>query len=560
MKTYNNHALCKEAEFYYYDFLSDQSHKLIPKDIIQHINQCPCCREKINQLNIGLSSYSSKQSQKSLDISIITDLLTLHLAYIDNKVDCQTVKPFLPVFLDPDFRIKIPTPISVHLDHCHQCAQDLETIENLNLSLIQSCRLSQLLADKKAKNKTLCSKARTAIPAITSLNFQQTNAQVLKHICACPDCREALYQHRQKVLTECLHDKEQQKCSTCNRLSTSDIFDYVMMYGLDPGDEQNVASGKSLTSHLRDCPTGLAKMQKLHRRIYKIAEGDKSKTITIYHIDEYAKTHHVSESKDQYDGFPIRVEVTHQKDKEDIKRKTPALTFSAALKHKISALHASPALKIGIVAVAAFLVGVTLFFRPSVAGALTIGQLYSAIDQVKNVHISRFTGQPNPIQEKWISRSFNVSILKTSEDWRLINFKTKQEKIKKTTGSVQVTRLSDEIIADFQYQTRGSLGLMPYDQMSGLPSDAEWNEITDKETTESGENTQIYELIWTPQNNYGSSSVYNKWLFTIDSETNLPEKIECYRKLNADSQYTLTSTMVIEYPDDHAMKAVIDSF
>jgi hypothetical protein len=560
MKTYKNHTLCKEAEFYYYDFLNDQSHKLIPKDIIQHIDQCTYCREKIDQLNTGLSSYSSEKSQKGLDTSIITDLLTLHLAYIDNKVDCQTVKPFLPVFLDPGFRIKIPTPISVHLDHCHQCTHDLETIENLNLTLIQSCRFSRLLADKKSKNKTLCSQTRTAIPAIASLNFQKTNAKILKHVCACPGCREALYQHRQNVLTEHLPDKKQQKCSTCNQLSTSDIFDYVMMYGLDPDDEQNFVSEKSLTSHLRNCPAGLEKMQKLHRCIYTIAKGDKSKTITIYHIDKYAKTHHVSESEDQYDGYPIRVEVTHQKDKKDIEQKTPSLTFSTAFKRKLSTLHVNPALKIGIVAVAVFLIGITLLFRPSAAGALTIGQFYTAINQVKNVHISTFTGQSNPTQESWVSRSFNVSILKNAQGWNLINFKTKEQKTKAPgSESVQVTRLSDEVISDFQYLIRGSLGLTPYKQIAEIPVNTEWNHLVDEESEASIENTEIYELIWT-QSNYGGSPTFNKWLFTINSMTNLPEKIECYRKINAESQYTLTSTVLIDYPDDNDMKAVIDGF
>ena len=301
-------------------------------------------------------------------------------------------------------------------------------------------------------------------------------------------------------------------------------------------------------------------MQKLHRLIYKIAEGDKSKTITIYHIDEYAKAHHVRESENQYDGFPIRVEVTHQEDKEDTERKVPALTFSSALKHKISALHTSPAFKIGIVAVAVFLIGISLFFRPSVAGALSIKQIYTAIDQVKNVHISTITKQSNTIQERWISRTFNVSILKTGQEWHLINFTTKERKIKKVGAeSVQVTQLSDEVIPDFQNQIRGSLGLVPLDQISGLSANAEWNEITDKEAADSDENTEIYELLWT-QNNYGGLPAFNKWLFTIDSETKLPEKIECYRKLNADSPYKLSSIIKINYPDDQAMKAVIDSF
>jgi len=556
MKTTNNHSLCKQAELYYYDFLSEERNGLVPKNIIEHINQCPFCRENIDQLDTGLSSHSSIKSRTGLDTAAITDLLTLHLAYIGNKVNCQAVKPFLPVLLYQDFRIKIPTPITVHLDHCHQCAQDLETIANLNLSRTQSCRLSQLLADKKAKNSVRCSQIQAAIPAAAALNFQQMNVRVLKHICSCNNCREALYEHRQKTLKEHSHDKGRQECAVCKQLSTSDIFDYVVPYGLDPAQKQNSASTETAGTHLANCPTALAKIQKLHRLIYKIAERDDSETITIYKINEFAETKQFGETEDLYSGHPIKVEVEQANDKQ----KAAAISYSAALKRKISALHVSPAIKIGFVAVAVFLIGVTLFFRPTAAGALTIRQIYTAIDQVRNVYISTFAGQPTPIQEQWISRSFDVSILKTTEDWHLINFTTKQRKTKTAgPGSIEVTQLSDEIIADFQYQNRGSLGLMPYDQISGIPSDAKWNHLNDNEPATSVENMEIYELTWLADN-YGGLPVFNKWLFTIDSQTKLPHKIECYRKLDADDQYAPTSIIVIEYPDDEAMQAVIDSF
>ena len=102
-----------QAELYYYDFLNNKSDETIPKDIIKHIEQCPHCREKINQLDIELSSYHTKKSENNHISGVITNLLKLHMAYIGNKVDCKIVKPFLPVILDPDLGIRIPTPINV---------------------------------------------------------------------------------------------------------------------------------------------------------------------------------------------------------------------------------------------------------------------------------------------------------------------------------------------------------------------------------------------------------------------------------------------------------------
>ena len=55
MIVFNPDSLCKQAELYYYDFLSGESRGLIPEVIINHIEQCQYCREQINRLKAVLS-------------------------------------------------------------------------------------------------------------------------------------------------------------------------------------------------------------------------------------------------------------------------------------------------------------------------------------------------------------------------------------------------------------------------------------------------------------------------------------------------------------------------
>jgi hypothetical protein len=44
----------------------------------------------------------------------------------------------------PSAQIRIPTPITVHLDHCPECADDLKALRNLGLTAEQLERLERL--------------------------------------------------------------------------------------------------------------------------------------------------------------------------------------------------------------------------------------------------------------------------------------------------------------------------------------------------------------------------------------------------------------------------------
>ena len=127
------------------------------------------------------------------------------------------------------------------------------------------------------------------------------------------------------------------------------------------------------------------------------------------------------------------------------------------------------------------------------------------------------------------------------------------------TNSVQMEKQSENLMAGLKQKNSGSLGLMPYNQISQIPSDAEWQPFIDDESGMSFENTETHKLTWI-QEDYDSIPVYKEWKFFINTNTNLPHRIECYEKLQAESEYELRTTIIVEYPDDDKMQAVIDSF
>jgi len=555
----NPNLLCKKAKLYYYDFLCGESQELIPESIINHIEKCSNCQERVNRLNAALSRteepIESEQQQVS---SAITTMLKLHFAYIGKPITCNIVKPFLPCLLDPALKIRIPTPIIAHLHNCHQCSEDLDIIRRLNLNRKQLCRLSQLFAEERVKYDFPCTEAYGAILRFASMDFRETNEKVLKHLCTCSYCRKLLYTYREAACKECLRTKSGQEFP-CDKVSASDIFDYVVPYGIDPANDQYTKFHKSFTSHAATCPNCLAKMQQLHKTIYSIVERPDSDIVTVYHIDESAKAESRSESDDIYAGFPIRVETVNREVEVNTGRSASTIASGAVLKQKVSAMNLKSLAKTAVAAAAVALIAVALFLSTQTARAVTISQIYKAIEKVKNVHISRLVPDrtEEPIQERWVSRTLNIYMIKSGERLVLIDIPNGVRKIKQLdTAIIDTEPLTNDDFADVEKKIRGSLGLTPFYDISEVPPDSKWSRITDDGLEGVSEGIEVYDLTWVEEKQIGFV-VFRKWRFFVDLETNLPQKTEFYEKAPVDSEYTLTSIIVVEYLSSSEILAFI---
>lgn len=552
----NSNLLCEQATLYHYDFLDDESRRLIPESIISHIEQCQHCHEQINQLQAVLSQTDGIESEQKQVGPAFDAILKLHFAYIGKRVTCEIVKPFLPGLLDPTIEIKIPTPITAHLNNCRQCTEDLEAIRRLNLNRKQLRRLSQLFIDNSAKDKVSCSQAQAAILAVVFMAFRETNEEVLKHLCICPDCRRSLYEYREDICKD-LDSKIGLGQFPCESVSATDIFDYVMPYGMDPANDQYAKFRESLISHLRSCRTCLAKIQELHQTIYNTVERVESEVVTIYHIDESAKAQAISESDDLYAGFPIRVEMPGRENRVDVEQPGAIIDFTDRLKHKVSALNVKALLKTGVAAAAVILIGLALLLNAPAAKAVTIERICKALENAKNVHI--VTSDPNKTestQERWVSRTLNIYMLKAGKELVLWDIPDRIEKVKALdTGLVETKAMSAEIVVEIEKTISGTLGLLPFTDISDIPPGAEWKIVTDDALQAGTEGIEVYELTWTKKA-YDGSEVFFEWLFFVEPKKNLPKRTEFYQKLATDSEYTLMSVKIVEYLSDNEMEAV----
>jgi len=450
----NHNSLCEEAKPYYYDCLCGESCEPIPQSISSHVEQCRHCQRQINQLKIVLLQKDRIKSKQGQNTSAVTTMLQLHFSYIGKYVTCETVRSFLPGMLDPAIEIRIPTPITAHLDNCSQCAEDLKAIQKLNLNITQLYQLSQFFA-------------------------------------------------------------------------------------------------KGHSTDTKECP-------EMAGSVIAMAERADSEVVTIYHVDESAKARQAGESDDLYVGFPISVEVIKQK--VDIEQSAPNINFAAALKEKISAMNLKPLLKIGV-AVPVIVIGFMLLHNTTSAKAVTLQQIYKAIDTVKNIYISRFeVGSSKPTQEKWISHTQNIYMTKTASAKKTVlwDIKNTQRKILPfDTGVIETNQLLEDDISAIKQKISGSLGIMPFDDISKIPHSSQFDRVVD-EIPGVAEGIEIYDLEWSDATD--SSYVLKKWRFFVDPETNLPQRIEISRKSTADDEYKMISMIEIEYLDDtEIQKAIKDA-
>jgi len=552
----NPNQLCKQAKPHYYNFILGKGHELIPEYIVEHISQCQNCQEQLNQLKIVLAQADCIDPKQSYANSATVTMLKLHFAYISKPVTCQTVKPFLPTLLDPVLATRIPTPITAHLDNCQQCSEDLETIRGLCLNRNQLSRLSQLFAEGPSKGKVSCSQAQAAILIVVLMTLRETDADVLNHLCTCPDCRKALYEYRQTVCKE-IEDEPEQQNFPCEKISVADIFDYVVPYGLDPARNQYARFRESLCSHVRRCPACLGKMQQLHDTVYAIFNRTESEVATVYNIDDSAKGQATSESNDLYSGFPIKVEVLNWKDAAKAKESASTIDSTVTLKQRPSSVNLKSLAKVGFAAAAVILIALALFLNIPTARAVSIEQIYKALEKATNVYIASFVpDRKEPIQEQWVSRTLNIYMTKTEKEFILWDIPNGIRKIKHLdTASTETTPLTNDMVASAERRMSSSLGLMPFYDISQIPEDAQWSRVAD-ESLKTSDNIDVYNLAWGKKAYDGSATSYKCRVF-VSLITNLPQKTELYKKLPSENEYILTSTIVVKYLSEIEMQAAI---
>ncbi len=142
MSTSEIESICQKSMIYYYDYLSSARDQ-VPDDVCDHIAECAYCQQEL----LSLKQIDSQSDTDFTLTSAQTTHLELHFALAYQPIKCSTIKAFLPVLAIPGQQVTIATPVTTHLEHCSRCSEELKTLKELDLSVLQYGLVSQMFSN-----------------------------------------------------------------------------------------------------------------------------------------------------------------------------------------------------------------------------------------------------------------------------------------------------------------------------------------------------------------------------------------------------------------------------
>ena len=522
MVAFRRTAFCTEAEPYYYDFVFGANSPAIPRAVADHLQVCRHCIGQMYALRERLAEAEAHidPSASGAEANVV-ETLSRHFEYVGEPVTCTHVKPFVPALLIPSTKIRIPTPITVHIDHCSACADDLEAIDVLELEPEQLARLGRLYAEGPNGDPLMCRRARSGIAALNSVSLEGIDVEVLSHLCVCPRCRARLYAYREALLDRRRFKGEDPGSVFCGAITATDLFDYVVPYGRAiAGPSGGTDPDEAIALHLRACPECLEQMQSLHRTVYGVAERADSETATVYTTKDRV-SECCRQTQGLYRGYPVDVKVVHREPQPAARRdgRRPAAT-RPAWKHMGGRPRFKPLAGTVLLAASVMITVVFLATTHTAVGTDALADVKAAYAKTTNVHVTRLSrGRSEPLQEFWFSRSEDRFLIKTRGEAPVLYDLRAEERIDAVAGGGWGTPagLSEEEadsarLAMDTYRTFEGLG---------LPRDAQVRPLADG----FGEGMEAYEVTYTRKTLGGrESSVL--WRVFADPATKLPRRVE----------------------------------
>ena len=155
MKHNNKKTVCEKASVFYYDYLRGARLCRVEPEISHHIERCTFCQGEIERLKAILveptnQTVTEKTNQRDTQV---TTILASHFDLMNKEVTCGVAKRFMPSLASLSFDIKIPTPITVHIENCDLCRHDLDAIRKLNLTHEQFAHLGQVIAEHNGERE-----------------------------------------------------------------------------------------------------------------------------------------------------------------------------------------------------------------------------------------------------------------------------------------------------------------------------------------------------------------------------------------------------------------------
>jgi hypothetical protein len=540
MVAFEGNGQCREAQLHYHDFLEDRG--IVPKSVAEHIDECAHCRAQVQRLGqvLGEAVRAGNPHRSNHSRELIAELQT-HFEHVGEQVTCSQVRRFLPGLLAD--RIRVPTPVTVHVDQCDQCTEDLERLRSLGLTQEQLARLEELYAEPVQVNLSLCRQVKVMLAERDDLRLEEIPAHVADHICSCPLCRGRVYEARQDLLDRCQKQPAANPYVGCGRIMPADLFGFVVLHNMEASDSASTVQWRRVVAdHVFSCSKCLAKVQNMHRILYGVAERADSGVATVYTTGIVPPPS--KKARNSYAAYPIDVHVVGGQLRTTSRRPRQTGALATMLKQRLRGRKLKsyvPATALTLVV--ALLVGIYVISSQSASG-LNVGQVNDKISRMPNIHIIYLAKDGvRRTNEIWASKRFGL-LAQVTPEWQTVQYTHGRRPITVTSGGSQVQRkdMNAEELAKATKDIQTWLGV----QLPGVSLDAELrHQDGDVDGVEAG--VEVYEIL--PQVTGDGEESRNHRLLYVDS-AGLLKKTKC----TTDGPVLLTTTTLYEYPSDEEVR------
>jgi hypothetical protein len=500
-------SLCHKAREYYYDLLCHDE-ATVPEAIASHVEGCSFCREQIRRLEESLGqAQNERKSPEGPKNNQEIEALSRHFEFLDERIHCSHVKPFLPELLISSRQVRIPTPITVHVENCPACGEDLDSIRELGLRDDQLNRLSLFYGQVgHPSRRSQCRAARLVAIRLAAFSIDRADSHTLDHVCLCLKCRTRVYRERARAMAgRCVPD-ERTGVLACHEVSPADVFDFVVPFGLD-ADTIARTSGRrdAVATHLRVCPRCVEKVQSLHRTLYAVAERADSTVCTVCQTEKEDESRPPQTEAYRY---PIHVQVLRQES-----ARAAWSGFRPGLRNKIA------------LAIAAVIVGGVLSIIPlsTATGGMNVGGVRKAVGRIHNVHITRSQSEGSvPYFEMWLAADRQTVVTKVDKEYTVHEFGKRLITVY-TPGSPPRTMPQPAETSD---SCRKFMTAVFRNMIFAHASETDsFSQAQYVASDRPGENWSMYELTQTGAGR-GVASPRRQWKVFFDQILELPVKIE----------------------------------
>jgi len=554
MVSFGRSMFCTDAEPYYYDFLCGLDTG-IPHAVADHIRQCGHCQAQIRQLEAAIAD-SEAQERSPQEGADVAETLGLHFAHLGEDVTCAKAKSFLPVLLVPSLEIRIPTPITVHVDHCRRCAEDLEKLRELELRPEQLARLSRLYTAIQSDDPQMCRQTRAKTWAFACASFEGIGAKSLDHMCVCPRCRRRVYRCREKILAGRQPGDTIPGVGLCSGISMADLFEWVVPYGRGDGNREHACDGdEAMPAHLQACPECIERMQMLHRTIYGIAERVDSGVSTVYTTGHEAETNGGG-AESLYCGYPVHVEVAQRDPIPAVIRFRPMARMREALGRRVANPQFRPVLKAGLLAAAMIPLAIALLVNIQPASAIRVQQLSDAIMGIENLHLKRYDRDgTRVVEELLMARGSGLVVLRDTRGDTLCDFKNREVIVRHLgRGTPERAVLTDDERMSIMKAISDTLGLA----LGDAPRDGRLQPLAPDAAKGIGQGEVAHQLTW-PSKSSNGLVMQRRLKAFLDPGRGLPQRMELSRLMPGEEQWQLPDTYKFEYPTRQEVELDIQS-